>query len=174
MDRCKVYKDHLKANCTDDEFKQQLKQDLLNEVKLFLDALRNDVVNVRNNTNIKHSYIFKISWIWFFILIFMNIYSCRVYAPTTITSSHSTTCQSTIDQSTRCHSCPPGCSHLSIYLLALLWQSSVHLIHCLPLVGWHLAQALIARQSAHPSRPATEAVNPGHCLKIGHLHFSRH
>ena len=33
MDRCKVYKDHLKANYTDDELKQQLKQDILHEVK---------------------------------------------------------------------------------------------------------------------------------------------
>ena len=35
MDRCKVYKDPLKSNCVDDEFKQQLKQDILNEVKRF-------------------------------------------------------------------------------------------------------------------------------------------
>ena len=34
MDRCKVYKDHLKSNCIDDEVKQQLKQDILNEVIL--------------------------------------------------------------------------------------------------------------------------------------------
>ena len=61
MERCKVYKDHLKANCIDDEFKQQLKQDILNELKLFLDALKNDVANVSNNKNIKHSYNFKIS-----------------------------------------------------------------------------------------------------------------
>ena len=61
MDRCKVYKDHLKANCIDDEFKQQLKQDILNELKLFLDALKNDVVNVNTNKNTKHSYNFKIS-----------------------------------------------------------------------------------------------------------------
>ena len=33
MERCKVYKDHSKANCIDDEFKQQLKQDILNEFK---------------------------------------------------------------------------------------------------------------------------------------------
>jgi len=31
-----------------------------------------------------------------------------------------TSSQSTIDQSTRCHFCPPGCSHLSVFLLALL------------------------------------------------------
>jgi len=35
MDRCKVYKDHVKANCIDDEFKQRLKQDILNEVNVF-------------------------------------------------------------------------------------------------------------------------------------------
>ena len=61
MDRCKVYKDHLKANCIDDEFKQQLKQDILNEVKLFLDDLKHDVINVNTNKNIKQSYNFKIS-----------------------------------------------------------------------------------------------------------------
>ena len=61
MDKCKVYKDHLKANCIDDAFKQQLKQEILNEVALFLDALKNDVVNVNNNKNIKNSYNFKIS-----------------------------------------------------------------------------------------------------------------
>jgi len=33
MDRCKVCKDHLKSNCIDDEFKQQLKLAILNEVK---------------------------------------------------------------------------------------------------------------------------------------------
>ena len=62
MGRCKVYKDQLKANCIDDEFKQQFKQDILNDVKLFLDALKNDVVNVNvnNNKNIKQSYNFKI------------------------------------------------------------------------------------------------------------------
>ena len=32
MDRCKVYEDNFKTNCIDDEFKQQLKHDLLNEV----------------------------------------------------------------------------------------------------------------------------------------------
>ena len=54
LDRCKVYKDHLKSNCVNDEFKQQLKHDILNEVKLFLDALKDDVVNVK--TNNKQSY----------------------------------------------------------------------------------------------------------------------
>ena len=29
MDRCKVYKDHWKADCIDDEFKQQLKQGMI-------------------------------------------------------------------------------------------------------------------------------------------------
>ena len=38
MDRCKVYKDHVKANRIDDEFKQQLKQDMLKDVILFFDA----------------------------------------------------------------------------------------------------------------------------------------
>ena len=33
MDRCKVYKDHLKSNCIDGEFKQQLKHDILCNVK---------------------------------------------------------------------------------------------------------------------------------------------
>ena len=31
MDICEVYEDYLKSNCIDDEFKQQLKQDILNE-----------------------------------------------------------------------------------------------------------------------------------------------
>jgi len=31
MNRCKVYKDHLKSNCIDDGFNQQLKHDILNE-----------------------------------------------------------------------------------------------------------------------------------------------
>ena len=61
MERCKVYKDHLKSNCIDDEFRQQLKQDTLNEFELFLDALKNDVVDVNTNKNIKQSYNFKIS-----------------------------------------------------------------------------------------------------------------
>ena len=61
MDRCKVYKHHLKANCIDDEFNQQLKQDILNEFKLLLDALKNNVVNVNTNKNIKQSYSFRIS-----------------------------------------------------------------------------------------------------------------
>ena len=61
MDRCKVYKDQLRSNCIDDEFKQQLKQDILNEFQLFLDGLENDVINVNTNKNIKQSYNFKIS-----------------------------------------------------------------------------------------------------------------
>ena len=40
MDRCKVYKDHLKSNSIDEEFKQQLKHDILNEVKMFLNDLK--------------------------------------------------------------------------------------------------------------------------------------
>ena len=63
MERCKVYKDHLKANCIDDESKQQLKQDILNVFKLFLDAFKIDVVNVNTSKNIKQSYNFKISLI---------------------------------------------------------------------------------------------------------------
>ena len=35
MDRCKVYKGHLRSNCIDGEFKQQLKQDMLNELNCF-------------------------------------------------------------------------------------------------------------------------------------------
>ena len=35
MDRCMVYKDHLKSNSIDEEFKQQWKHDILNEVKMF-------------------------------------------------------------------------------------------------------------------------------------------
>ena len=50
MDRWKVYKGHLKSNCIDDEFKQHLKRDILNEVKLFFDALGYDVVNVKQTT----------------------------------------------------------------------------------------------------------------------------
>ena len=33
MDTCKAYKDHFKSNCIDDEIKQQLKQEILDEVK---------------------------------------------------------------------------------------------------------------------------------------------
>ena len=46
MDICKVYKDHLNANCIDDEFKQQSKQDILNKVKLCLDVFNNDVIKI--------------------------------------------------------------------------------------------------------------------------------
>ena len=55
MDRCKQYKEHLKANCIDDEFKQQVKQDILNEVKMSLDALKDEVANVKTNKNIQQS-----------------------------------------------------------------------------------------------------------------------
>jgi len=61
MDRCKVCKDHFKSNCIDDEFKQQLKHETLNEVNMLLDALKGDVVNVNTNKNIKQSYNLKIS-----------------------------------------------------------------------------------------------------------------
>ena len=61
MDRCKTYKDHLESNCIDDEFKQQLKQDILNEVNMFLDALEEDVVNVKTHESIKQYYKFKMS-----------------------------------------------------------------------------------------------------------------
>ena len=53
MDRCKVYKDHLKSNCID-EFKQQLKHDMLNEVKLFLNALKDDVVNEKQTITLSN------------------------------------------------------------------------------------------------------------------------
>ena len=36
MDRCKVYKDQLKSNSIDEDFKQQSKHDIFNEVKMFL------------------------------------------------------------------------------------------------------------------------------------------
>ena len=61
MDRCKAYKDYLKSNCIDNEFKQQLKHDISNEFKLFLDDLRDDGVNVKTKNNIKQSYNFMIS-----------------------------------------------------------------------------------------------------------------
>ena len=61
MDRCKVYKDHVKSNCIDDGFQQQLKQDILNEVDMFSDASKDDIVNVKTHTNIEQSYDFKIS-----------------------------------------------------------------------------------------------------------------
>ena len=63
MDRCQVYKHNLNSNCIHDELKQQFKQDILHEVKLFLDALNDDVVNVnvKTNDNIKQSYNFMIS-----------------------------------------------------------------------------------------------------------------
>ena len=61
MEICKVYKDHLKANCIDDEFEQQFKQDILTEFILFLDALKNDVVDANTHKNIKQSYNYKIS-----------------------------------------------------------------------------------------------------------------
>ena len=63
MEICKVYKDHVRANCIDDEFKQQFKQYILNVFELLLDALKNVVSNVNTNKNIKHSYNFKISCI---------------------------------------------------------------------------------------------------------------
>ena len=61
MDRCKVYKDHLKSNSLDDEFKEQLKYDILNEVKMFLDDLKNEFVNAKTNNNIRQNYSFNIS-----------------------------------------------------------------------------------------------------------------
>ena len=61
MDRCKSYKDHLKSNCINDEFEQQSKQDILNEVKMCLDALKDDVIDFETNKNTKRSYNFKIS-----------------------------------------------------------------------------------------------------------------
>ena len=35
-----IFKDQLKANCIEDEFKQQLKQNIVNELNLFLDAFQ--------------------------------------------------------------------------------------------------------------------------------------
>ena len=52
-DRCKVYKDHLKSNCID-AFKQQFKQDMLNEVKLCLNALEDDVVNEKQTITLSN------------------------------------------------------------------------------------------------------------------------
>ena len=40
MERCKVCKDHLKSNCIDDEFRQQLKQNMLKEFNVCFDALK--------------------------------------------------------------------------------------------------------------------------------------
>jgi hypothetical protein len=61
MDRCKAYKDHLKSNCIEDELKQQLEHDILNEFKLFLDALKDDVVNVKTNKDAEQSHYFMLS-----------------------------------------------------------------------------------------------------------------
>ena len=61
MDRCKVYKDHSKSSCIDDESKQQFKYDILNKVKLVLDALKDDIVIVKTKSNIKQYYTFMIS-----------------------------------------------------------------------------------------------------------------
>ena len=61
MERCKAYKDHLKSNCIDDEFKRQLQQDILNVFTMVLDALKHDGVNVDTNKNIKKSYSFRLS-----------------------------------------------------------------------------------------------------------------
>ena len=61
MDRCKVYKDHLKSNSIDEEFKQQLKHDILNEVETFLNDLKHDIVNDKTNNNIRKPYSFNIS-----------------------------------------------------------------------------------------------------------------
>ena len=60
MDRCRVYQDHLKSNSIDEEFKQQLTHDILNEVKMFLNDLKNDVVNVKTNNNIRKTNSFSI------------------------------------------------------------------------------------------------------------------
>ena len=43
-----------------------MKQDIVYEVKMCLDALQDDVANVKTNKNSKQSYNFKISWIWAF------------------------------------------------------------------------------------------------------------
>ena len=61
MEICKVYEDDLKSDCIDYEFKQQLKQDVLDKFELVLKVLKNDVVIVSANKNIKQSYNLKIS-----------------------------------------------------------------------------------------------------------------
>ena len=45
----------------DEEFKQQLTHDILNEVKMCLNDLKNDVVNAKTNNNIRKTYSFNIS-----------------------------------------------------------------------------------------------------------------
>ena len=44
MDRCNVYRDHLKSNSIDEEFKQQLKHDILNEVRTIIDGATREVL----------------------------------------------------------------------------------------------------------------------------------
>ena len=44
MDRCRVYQDHLKTNSIDEEFKQQLKHDILNEVRTIIDGATREVL----------------------------------------------------------------------------------------------------------------------------------
>ena len=50
MDRCKVYKDHFKSNSIDEEFKQQLKHDILNAVKMFLNGLKMMLLMLKQTT----------------------------------------------------------------------------------------------------------------------------
>ena len=61
MSRCKVYKDYLKANSIDDEFKEQFKNDILNEFRMFLNTLKDDVIHTKNDNNIKRTLNFSIS-----------------------------------------------------------------------------------------------------------------
>ena len=49
-------------------------------LKLFLDALKNDVVYVNTNKNIKQSYNFKISWIRVFKFIYTYLLIYIAYA----------------------------------------------------------------------------------------------
>ena len=51
-----------------------MKEEILNEVTMFLDALKDDVVNVKTNNHIKQSYNFKVSWIWVFSVIYIYVY----------------------------------------------------------------------------------------------------
>ena len=56
------------------------KQDILNEVDMCLDPLKDDVGNVKTNRNIKQSYNFTISEYEFFKLYIIYLYIYIVYA----------------------------------------------------------------------------------------------
>ena len=49
----------IKSNCIDDEFKQQLKHDILNVVKMFSDALKDDVADIKQTKTLSNLII---SW----------------------------------------------------------------------------------------------------------------